>query len=229
MSGRRVSPRPVSKARLFDEPAHGETARPAAYTFQMDGAARGNPGPASYGVVVRDPGGAVVDRLKKAIGRATNNVAEYYALIAVLDYAQSHNVRDLRVESDSELLVRQLLGGYKVKSAELRPLFERAKKMSSGFASFRIEHVRREHNREADALANAALDDASGGARQPNYFEGELLSSGDLSSEQHYKKQPASRRFRAVVRAGVLHPSTPLDLPDGTEVEFHVLARPKPR
>src|SRR5262249_57656843 len=98
------------------------------------------------------------------IGRTTNNVAEYYGLIAALDYAQSSNFRALRIESDSELLVKQMRGLYKVKSEDLRPLFERAKKMSQGFEAFRIEHVYREQNREADALANEALDDAEGRA-----------------------------------------------------------------
>src|SRR5580692_1860511 len=83
------------------------TAATAAYRANIDGGSRGNPGPASYGVVVRDPRGAVVARLKKYIGRSTNNVAEYYGLIAALDYAQTHDLRSLHVESDSELLVKQ--------------------------------------------------------------------------------------------------------------------------
>ena len=95
-------------------------------------------------------------RLKKYIGRMTNNVAEYYGLIAALDYAQSQGVRALRIESDSELLVRQMLGHYKVKSPDLRPLFERAKKMASTFEVFRIDHVYREQNSEADACQRSA-------------------------------------------------------------------------
>ena len=96
--------------------------RPAAYQANIDGGSRGNPGPASYGVVVRNERGEIVAKLKKYIGRMTNNVAEYYGLIAALDYAQSKGVRALRVESDSELLVRQMLGHYKVKSPDLRPV-----------------------------------------------------------------------------------------------------------
>src|SRR6202049_2908942 len=136
--------------------------RPAAYRANIDGGSRGNPGPASYGVVVRNERGEIVAKLKKYIGRMTNNVAEYYGLIAALDYAQSNGVRALRVESDSELLVRQMRGHYKLKSPDLRPLFERAKKMSQTFESFRIDHVYREQNSEADALANEALDETSG-------------------------------------------------------------------
>src|SRR6202166_2948456 len=135
--------------------------RPA-FQANIDGGSRGNPGPASYGVVIRDERGEIVAKLKKYIGRMTNNVAEYYGLIAALDYAQSNGVRALRIESDSELLVRQMRGHYKVKSLDLRPLFERAKKMSQTFESFRIDHVYREQNTEADALANEALDETSG-------------------------------------------------------------------
>jgi ribonuclease HI len=134
----------------------------AAYRANIDGGSRGNPGPASYGVVIRDPRGEIVAKLKKYIGRMTNNVAEYYGLIAALDYAHSHNIKSLRVEADSELLVKQMRGRYKVKSSELRPLFERARKMSQALDFFRIDHVYREQNQEADALANEALDETSG-------------------------------------------------------------------
>src|SRR5260370_30121161 len=95
-------------ARLFADAAAGASSSAvAAYRANIEGGSRGNPGTASYGVVIRDPRGEVVAKLKKYIGRSTNNVAEYYGLIAALDYAQSHGIRALRVESDSELLVRQ--------------------------------------------------------------------------------------------------------------------------
>jgi ribonuclease HI len=148
------------------EPA-STTASTAAYRANIDGGSRGNPGPASYGVVIRDPRGEIVAKLKKYIGRMTNNVAEYYGLIAALDYAQSHGIKSLRIEADSELLVKQMRGRYKVKSPELRPLFERARKMSHALDSFRIDHVYREQNQEADALANEALDDTSGRPSTP--------------------------------------------------------------
>jgi len=113
-------------------PEEQKNATPA-HRANVDGAARGNPGPAYYGVVIRDGSGVLVAKLKKYIGRMTNNVAEYYGLIAALDYAESHGIRALRVESDSELMVKQMQGQYKVKSEDLRPLFERARKMSLGF------------------------------------------------------------------------------------------------
>ncbi len=110
----------------------------AAHQANIDGGSRGNPGPAAYGVVVRDGHGEIVARLKKYIGNNTNNVAEYFALIAALDYAQTHGIRALRVECDSELVVKQMRGQYKVKNEDLRPLFERAKKMSQGLEIFEL-------------------------------------------------------------------------------------------
>lgn len=187
----------------------------SAHRANIDGGSRGNPGPASYGVVIRDPRGEVVAKLKKYIGRMTNNVAEYYGLIAALDYAQQHGIRALRVESDSELLVRQMQGRYKVKSPELRPLFERAHKMSQAFEFFRIEHVYRERNAEADALANEALDE----------------TAGTNSPSPSKPKAPAAseaRKVRARYANGALQLREPLDLPEGAEVEILLKPIAKP-
>ena len=192
--------------------AHTPTAATAAYRANIDGGSRGNPGPASYGVVIRDPRGQVVAKLKKYIGRSTNNVAEYYGLIAALDYAQQHSIRALRVESDSELLVRQMSGQYKVKSPDLRPLYERARKMAQTFDTFKIDHVYREQNTEADALANEALDETSGRPATPKL---------DATST---KPQQPPRKIRARFRNGALVPLDPLDLAEGSEVEL--LVRP---
>jgi ribonuclease HI len=203
-------------AGLFSDPApnsNADATPTAAYRANIDGGSRGNPGPASYGVVIRGPGGETVAKLKKYIGRTTNNVAEYYGLIAALDYAQQHSIRALRVESDSELLVRQMRGQYKVKSEDLRPLFERARKMSQAFASFKIEHVYREQNADADALANEALDETSGRAVSPQTRE-------DSASRQ--TAQP--RKIRARVRNGTFVPVESVELPEGSEVE--ILVRP---
>jgi ribonuclease HI len=192
-------------AGLFGE-AEPERRVTPAYQANIDGGSRGNPGPAAYGVVVRDPRGEILVRLKKYIGNNTNNVAEYFGLIAVLDYAQNHGIRALRVESDSELLVKQMRGQYKVKSSELRPLFERAKKMSQGFESFLINHVYREQNREADALVNQALDETSG------------PSTANVAPKPQLKDP--TMRVLARYRDGVLEPYEALDLPEGTEVEL---------
>ncbi len=207
-----------------DAPAEAKPAA-AAYRANIDGGSRGNPGPASYGVVIRDGRGAIVAKLKKYIGRMTNNVAEYYGLIAALDYAESHGVRTIRIESDSELLVKQMRGQYKVKSEELRPLFERAQKMSKAFESFRIEHVYREQNREADALANEALDETEGktsGAAPAKKIEPPSAKSEPLSSK------PEPRKIQARFRSGVLYLLEDVELPDGMVVDVTIHLRPKP-
>jgi ribonuclease HI len=201
---------------LFGEPA--PEAKPAAYRANIDGGSRGNPGPASYGVVIRDPRGEIVARLKKYIGRMTNNVAEYYGLIAALDWAQSNQVRALRIESDSELLVRQMRGQYKVKSEDLKPLFERAKKMSQTFSLFRIDHVYREQNAEADALANEAMDEASG--KSPKSSPREESSATSSASK-------ATRPVRARYQNGAFHTEDKIDLPEGAEVELLFRLRKK--
>ena len=216
---------PQRGAGLFgDQRPETKPAAPAAWRANIDGGSRGNPGPAAYGVVIRNPRGEIVARLKKYIGRTTNNVAEYYGLIAALDYAQSSNVRELHIESDSELLVKQMRGQYKVKSADLRPLFERAAKMSRSFGSFRVNHVYREQNREADALANEAMDEVSGGPRAAG--EKSPTDDGHSSSGSGAGPANAAIRVRARLRSGVLYPLEDIDLPDGTEVEI-VLRRAK--
>lgn len=137
--------------------------RPDSYAVaHIDGGARGNPGPAGYGVVLEDQMGMRIAELSRYLGRATNNVAEYSALIAALEYALEHRLRNLLVLSDSELLVRQINGQYKVRSGDLRPLYDRVQSLLGRLEWFQIEHVRREQNREADRLANAAMDEGSG-------------------------------------------------------------------
>jgi ribonuclease HI len=220
---KRAAPRP---ARLFAEPEHApETARDA-HIAEIDGAARGNPGPASYAVILRRPDGRRHDALRKYVGHTTNNVAEYFALIAALDYAHAHHVRKLRVRSDSELLVRQMQGRYKVKSPDLRPLHERARKLAAALDYFSIEHVRREQNREADALANQALDETGGDAPRPKFFSGKLLTAEDLGAEQKFHRgSHKPRRVRATYRHGALHPAEPLDLAEDAEVEITIHKR----
>ena len=124
----------------------------------VDGGARGNPGPAGYGVVIEDAHGARIAEFSRYLGHRTNNFAEYSGLVAALSYVLEHKHSALRVLSDSELMVRQMNGVYKVRSPELRPLYEEAKRLSRRLQWFRIEHVRRDKNAEADRLANEAMD-----------------------------------------------------------------------
>jgi len=127
-----------------------------------DGGARGNPGPAGYGVVIQDETGKKVAALSEYLGHQTNNVAEYRGLIAALEYAVSHGHKALKVISDSELLVRQIKGIYKVKNSTLQQLHGRAKDLIAKLDWFSIGHVLRGHNQEADTLANAAMDKGMG-------------------------------------------------------------------
>jgi ribonuclease HI len=129
-----------------------------------DGGARGNPGPAGYGVVIHDSAGKKVAALSQYLGRQTNNFAEYQALIAALKYSVEHGPKALKVISDSELMVRQIKGIYKVKDPTLKDLHARASQLIRQLHWFDIEHVLRGKNREADELANAAMDKGSGNA-----------------------------------------------------------------
>jgi ribonuclease HI len=124
----------------------------------VDGGARGNPGPAGYGVVIEDQRGARIAEFSRYLGHCTNNFAEYSGLIAALNYVLEQNHSALRVLSDSELMVRQMNGVYKVRSPELRALYEEARRLARQLKWFRIEHVRREQNADADRLANEAMD-----------------------------------------------------------------------
>jgi ribonuclease HI len=126
--------------------------------LSTDGGARGNPGPAAYGYVLETEDGTILDARGEAIGRATNNVAEYRALIAGLESAAERGVTELDVVSDSELLVKQMRGEYRVKNEVLRALWDEATELERRFARVRYTAVRREHNELADRLVNEALD-----------------------------------------------------------------------
>ena len=128
----------------------------------VDGGSRGNPGPAGYGVRIEQEDGTVVE-LKESLGLATNNVAEYSGLIAALRWAAAHGVSTLHVRADSELLVKQMRGEYKVKHAGLKPLFLQACALIRQVGDVSFEHVRREFNKDADRLANEAMDEAAAG------------------------------------------------------------------
>jgi ribonuclease HI len=199
------------------------------HVANIDGASRGNPGPASYAVVLRDPEGKIVLELAKNIGRETNNVAEYFALLAALDYATMHGIGSLRIRSDSELLVRQMQGVYKVKSPDLKPLQERAAKLARQLQYFAIEHVRRELNKDADALANVALDAGGTAKIEKRAVENTAPAAraASLTAPEDDAQPKLPRALRARYVNGNLVPSRPLDLPDGTEVVLEVTLPPK--
>jgi ribonuclease HI len=131
----------------------------------IDGGARGNPGPAGYGVRVEQPDGTLIEEFGEAIGIATNNVAEYRGLLAALEWAKGHGHKQVHVRSDSLLLVQQMLGRFKVKHPGLQPLYAKARLLAHEIGRVTFEHVRREKNADADRLANVAMDDAAGSTK----------------------------------------------------------------
>jgi ribonuclease HI len=189
---------------LFPSP-HAKT--PEHYLIaHSDGGARGNPGPAGYGVVIQDEAGRKVAALSQYLGHQTNNFAEYQGLIAALEYAIEHGHKALKVVSDSELLVRQIKGIYKVKNATLQELHGRAKQLIAQLDWFSIDHALREHNREADDLANQAMDKGTGrGARAPSPAT-----------------VPATpQEFEGMVKGGAIKLLNG-ELPEGTRVQVRV-------
>jgi ribonuclease HI len=141
----------MSQPSLFGESRGGSA------IANIDGGSRGNPGPAGYGVRVEQPDGTIVE-LKEFLGTCTNNVAEYSGLLAALRWAAEHGVSQLRIRSDSELLIKQMRGEYRVKNPGLQPLYEEARALARTIGRVTFEHVRRESNTEADRLANEAMD-----------------------------------------------------------------------
>ena len=127
-------------------------------TAYIDGGSRGNPGPAGFGVQIVDGDGTVIAELCGSLPDTTNNVAEYHGLLAALSWAVDHGHGPLHVRSDSELLVKQLRGEYRVRHEGLKPLYERAVRLLGAFDTKKLVHVRREHNAEADQLANLGID-----------------------------------------------------------------------
>lgn len=135
-------------------------------TAYIDGGARGNPGPAGYGVHIELPDGSVAE-LHGALGIATNNVAEYNGLLAALKWAIDHGHRDVQIRADSELLVKQMRGEYKVKHPGLQPLVARARLLVAQLDDVTFKHVRREQNQDADRLSNVGMDEAEEQLRNP--------------------------------------------------------------
>lgn len=144
---------------------------PKAIKVYTDGACRGNPGPSSIGVSFTNVKDEEIFTLSEAIGTQTNNYAEYMAMVRALQVATENKVEKIWVRTDSQLMVRQLLGEYKVKSDSIKDLHAEASKMLTHFATVRIEHVPREQNKRADELANQALDNQFKGAKLFSYDE----------------------------------------------------------
>lgn len=172
-----------------------------------DGGSRGNPGPSGFGVYIQDQEQGVVAELSEYLGTKTNNFAEYSGLLAALGFAIAHGHGKLRVVSDSELMVKQIQGKYRVNSPELRPLYEEAKRRISKLDAFELKHVLRDKNRHADRLANLAMDRGMGRAASPA-----------IEKAQPSVPPPKAQMLRGFVKDGVVH-LLGSELPDGIFVK----------
>jgi ribonuclease HI len=186
---------------LFAEPC--DTVPQHYLVAYIDGGARGNPGPSGYGVVVEDESGRNIAALSEYLGHQTNNFAEYQALIRALEYAVEHGHKALKVISDSELLVRQIKGIYKVKNPTLQELHARARQLIRQLEWFSIGHVLRAENQKADRLANAAMD------------------KGTSRVTQAQVPPEARQEFNGVVRGGKIE-LVGGTLPEGTRVQVRI-------
>jgi ribonuclease HI len=192
-----------------------------AITAYCDGGSRGNPGPSGYGVSIEDAAGRPIAELSEFLGVKTNNFAEYSGLLAALEYALAHGRKQLRVVADSELMVKQMKGQYRVNSPDLRPLWEEAKRRAAKLDRFEIQHVLRGKNKRADALANQAMDRGSGrtvrelgggGSKAgPDSGSGAGSGSGSLFSSESVSGSGSSTLPRVAAAAG--RPAKPVERP----------------
>jgi probable phosphoglycerate mutase len=191
-------------------------------TAHCDGGSRGNPGPSGYGAVIEDAEGRIVARLSEFLGRQTNNFAEYSGLLAVLQWAIENGHKRLRVVSDSELMVKQMKGQYKVASPGLRPLWEEAKRLAGRLDKFEMAHTLRGGNKEADRLANEAMDKGMGKTPGVSAAPVVAASAPRIASIPTPRPAPAPKHERQViegyVRDGVVH-LLEGELPDGIFVK----------
>jgi len=194
------------------------------FTAHCDGGSRGNPGPSGYGAVIEGPDGIVAAELSEFVGIQTNNFAEYSGLLAVLKWAIENDTKHLRVVSDSELMVKQMKGEYKVSSPALRPLWEQARALARKLARFEIRHTLRGGNKDADRLANEAMDQGMkktvpGAARANAYEKPPKLPLASRRVDRPASGHPECQMFEGYVQGGVIH-LLEGELPDGIFVKI---------
>jgi ribonuclease HI len=190
-----------------------------------DGGARGNPGPAGYGALIQDDEGMIVAELSEFLGMRTNNYAEYSGLLGCLQYALDHNFPRLRVVSDSELMVKQIQGKYQVKSPDLKPLYEEAKRRIAKLQAFEISHALRHKNKDADRLANEAMDRGMKRPQAPGQPAPPPLKATPYPTKSETPPQPATyakadAMLRGFTKDGVIHILGNATLPDGIFVKI---------
>ena len=213
---------------LFPEPSQPQTPtrqKPQAWLIaHCDGGARGNPGPAGYGALLETESGEKLAELSEFLGIRTNNYAEYSGLLGVLAWALEHGYQRLRVISDSELIVKQIQGRYKVNSPDLKPLWAEAHSRIAQLDDFQITHALRHKNKDADRLANAAMDRGTGKGATGKGPAAAAEPNRELRATP-YPKDPASpppkfEMLRGFTRGGVVHLLGDAKLPDGVFVKI---------
>jgi ribonuclease HI len=192
-------------------------------TAHCDGGARGNPGPAGYGAEITGPDGAVIAELSEYLGHRTNNYAEYAGLLASLQYALDHHHPRLRVISDSELMVKQIQGKYKVNSPDLKPLWQEAKNRIARLEAFEISHALRHKNKDADRLANEAMDRGMKRPHAPGQPAPPPLKATPYPTKSGTPPDPYAKpdtMLRGFTKDGVVHLLGGATLPDGVFVKI---------
>src|ERR1700723_2257493 len=231
-----MSPRPTVPNLFADastsKPAPAsEKSSPKAHWINAhcDGGARGNPGPAGYGALIQDDQGSVLAELSEFLGMRTNNYAEYSGLLACLQYALDHHPPRLRVVSDSELMVKQIQGKYKVNSPDLKPLWQEARNRIAKLEAFEITHALRHKNKDADRLANEAMDrgmrrgPATGSSSPSQAAAPPIIKANPYPTKSEAPPNPyakADAMLRGFTKDGVVHILGGATLPDGVFVKI---------
>ncbi len=216
------SARPNSTPGLFSAESSTKVAgesQTAWVTAHCDGGARGNPGPAGFGALIQDANGKILAELSEFLGIRTNNYAEYSGLLACLQYALDHNHPRLRVVSDSELMVKQIQGKYKVNSPDLKPLWQEARNRIAKLDAFEISHALRHKNKDADRLANEAMDRGMKRTSPPQKAT-PYPTKSEAPPNPYTKPAESGQMLRGFTRDGVIHILGGATLPDGIFVKI---------
>jgi ribonuclease HI len=225
-----MPPRPTAPGLFSDPPAPKPDPASAKSTGKSpwinahcDGGARGNPGPAGYGALIQDDQGTVLAELSEFLGMRTNNYAEYSGLLGCLQYALDHHHPRLRVVSDSELMVKQIQGKYKVNSPDLKPLWQEARNRIAKLEAFEISHALRHKNKDADRLANEAMDRGMRRPHVPGQPAPQPLKATPYPTKSETPPNPyakADTMLRGFTKDGTIHILGGATLPDGVFVKI---------
>jgi ribonuclease HI len=225
-----MPPRPTAPGLFSDPPApkpdpasEKSTGKSPWINAHCDGGARGNPGPAGYGALIQDDQGTVLAELSEFLGMRTNNYAEYSGLLGCLQYALDHHHPRLRVVSDSELMVKQIQGKYKVNSPDLKPLWQEARNRIAKLEAFEISHALRHKNKDADRLANEAMDRGMRRPHVPGQPAPQPLKATPYPTKSETPPNPyakADTMLRGFTKDGTIHILGGATLPDGVFVKI---------